>query len=62
MKTIASHLILPLVALFSVTAGSVVAQDSSPNAENGTLETLIVASGTVALDLDMNRLNGAANK
>ncbi len=36
--------------------------NSSKAAISGTLETLIVAQGSVSLDLDMNRLNGASGK
>ena len=62
MKKIVSHLVLPMLALFCATSGTSIAENSSKAAETGTLETLIVASGDVSLDLDLNRLNGVAGK
>jgi hypothetical protein len=60
MKTIVTHLMLPLLALFGVSAATSIAESPKKGAEalTGTLETLIVANGTVAMDLDVNRLNG----
>ena len=60
MKKIIAHFTLPLLALFGLTSGVSVAQNPGNNAETGTLETLIVASGTVAMNVDVNRLNGIA--
>ncbi|MEO5720744.1 MAG: dockerin type I domain-containing protein [Chthoniobacterales bacterium] len=62
MKKIVTHFTLPLLALVGVASGIAVAQNTRDKSETGTLETLIVATGTVALDLDLNRLNGASNK
>ena len=58
MKKILTHFMLPALALFSATSGTSVAQEI----QTGTLETMIVASGTVAMDLDLSRLNGAGTE
>src|SRR3954447_11819201 len=60
MKTIVTHFMLPLLALFGVSSATSIAESPRKGAEalTGTLETLIVANGTVAMDLDVNRLNG----
>ena len=49
---------LPMLALFSATSGISAAQDS----QTGTLETMIVASGTVDMDLNLSRLNGSGTE
>src|SRR5262245_60696021 len=55
-------ILLPLISLFiltSVADKSVVHKpQAGPNAQTGTLEKLIVANGSVSMDLDLNRLNG----
>ncbi len=61
MKRIITHFILPVAALIGVASGISIAQNAQENTETGTLETLIVTSGTVAMDLDLNRLNGVAS-
>jgi hypothetical protein len=52
--------LLPLAILFGLGLnGSLTAPDRKPNEGNtGTLEKMIAASGSVAIDLDLNRLNG----
>ncbi len=64
MKKIITHLTLPLLALFCVTAASSEAQNQKrgATAADGTLETFIVASGTVTMDLDMPRVGGEPTK
>ena len=62
MKKIITHLTLPLLALFGLTSEVSVAQTPGNNAETGSIETLIVASGTVEMNLDVNRLNGTSRK
>ncbi len=64
MKTILTHFMLPVLALFGAASGISLAQDSEKTAEtqSGTLETMIVASGTVAMDLNLSRLNGAGTE
>ncbi len=61
MKRIITHFILPVATLICVAAEFSIAQNAPANASTGTLETLIVTSGTVAMDLDLNQLNGAAS-
>src|SRR6202035_2662939 len=59
-KIIASYFMLPLLLLLSNSSGNPVAQlqKKSPSQPTGTLEKMIVASGSGAMDLDLNRLNG----
>ena len=47
---------LPFAGSFNLFNGSV---KSTPKANTGTLEKMIISNGTVAMDLDLNRLNGA---
>jgi hypothetical protein len=62
MKKILTR-VLPVLALSAITAAISVAQFPEEAAsDTGKLETMIVASGTVAMDLDLNRLNGTAAK
>src|ERR1044072_6621806 len=63
-RKIMGYLVLPLVLLFSNSSGNSAPSPSGKNAggETGTLEKMIVANGNVALDLDLNRLNGGATK
>jgi hypothetical protein len=57
LKTI---LMLPLLLLFSNGADHSVSRfkQQSPESQTGTLEKMIVANGSVAMDIDLNRLNG----
>jgi len=59
-KVISSYFMLPLFLLFINSSGNSAAQvqKKSPEQPTGTLEKMIVASGSVAMDLDLNRLNG----
>jgi len=59
-RIIASYFILPLLLLLSNSSGNSAAQvqKKSPEEPTGTLEKMIVASGSAAMDLDLNRLNG----
>jgi hypothetical protein len=52
--------LLPLLLLFSYGPNHSVARRSqkSPERDTGTLEKMIVANGSAAMDLDLNRLNG----
>ena len=54
--------VLPLLLLLSNSSGNSASHSpgKSPEGETGTLEKMIVATGNVAMDLDLNRLNGAA--
>jgi hypothetical protein len=55
-----SYFVLPLVLLLSNSSGNSAPSSpgKSPGGETGTLEKMIVANGNVAMDLDLNRLNG----
>ena len=59
-KIIASYFMLPLLLLLSNSSGNSAAQlqKKGPEQPTGTLEKMIVASGSAAMDLDLNRLNG----
>jgi subtilisin-like proprotein convertase family protein len=60
MKKTLSYFTLPLLLLLSNSSGNSAPQlaGKSPDGQSGTLEKMIVASGNVAMDLDLNRLNG----
>ena len=57
MKRVFAYFALPLLLLLSNSSG-----DSAPQSpgQSGTLEKMAVANGSVAMDLDSNRLNGTA--
>jgi len=57
-----SYFTLPLLLLLSNSSGNSAPQSAgkSSDGQTGTLEKMIVANGNVAMDLDLNRLNGAA--
>src|ERR1044072_1898635 len=63
-RKIMGYFVLPMVLLLSNSSGNSAPSSSGKNAggETGTLEKIIVANGNVALDLDLNRLNGGATK
>ena len=63
LRKIFSYFTLPLLLLLSNSAGNSAPQSAgkSPEGETGTLEKLIVASGNVAMDLDLNRLTGSGS-
>ena len=56
-----SHFTLPLLLLFGISSGNSQFPETNPGGQTGTLEKMIVANGNVAMDLDLNRLNGAAS-
>jgi hypothetical protein len=58
-----SYFTLPLLLLLSNSSGNSASQSpgKSPEGQTGTLEKMIVANGNVAMDLDLNRLNGTAS-
>ena len=62
LKKVLTAFTLSALLLFGGIAAHSIAQSSnkSGSAPNGTLEKMIVASGNAAMDLDLNRLNGAA--
>lgn len=61
LRKLLSYSIVPLVLLLSNSSGNS-AQQKSPDGQTGTLEKMVVANGTVAMDLDLNRLNGIASQ
>src|ERR1700730_11118681 len=62
-KTILSYFTFSLLLLLSNSSGNSAAQvqKNSPEQPTGTLEKMIVASGSAAIDLDLNRLNGLSS-
>jgi glucose/arabinose dehydrogenase len=62
LKTILIALMSLLVAGNSSDKSVVRLQQKSQDAQTGTLEKMIVANGSVALDLDLNRLNGGRSQ
>ena len=59
-RKILSYFTLPLLLFLSNSSGNSAPQfpGNSPQGQTGTRERMIVASGSVAMDLDVNRLNG----
>src|SRR5438094_9369639 len=59
-KKLFTYLMLPLLLLFCNSSQNSVAgsKQKSQDVQSGTLEKMIVASGRVATDVDLNRLNG----
>ena len=61
-RKIITHFTLPLLVLFSSIPGSSIAQSQEKNSgETGILQKLLVVSGSAAMDLDLNRLNGTGS-
>src|SRR6476469_600202 len=67
LKIVLSALMLPLLLLFGSRDGD---SSNTPNAaktrfakkgESGTLQKMIVASGSVSMDIDLNRINGVSS-
>ena len=58
LRRMLSYVTLPLLLLLSNSSGNSAPQN--PDSQTGTLEKMIVANGNVAMDLDLNRLNGTA--
>src|SRR6266700_3474591 len=57
-KKLFTCLMLPLLLLCNSSQNSIAGpKQKSPDAQTGTLEKMIVASGSVAVDVDLNRLN-----
>src|SRR4030095_6525604 len=59
-KKLFTHLMLPLLLLFCNSSQNSVAgsKQKGPDAQSGSLEKMIVASGSVVMDVDLNRLDG----
>ena len=62
LKKMLSCFTFPLLLLLSNSSGNSAPQSPRKGLEGptGTLEKMIVASGNVAMDLDLNRLKGSA--
>jgi len=67
LKIILSAFIFPLLLLFnsrdtgSPSASGAAGTSPSKQGESGTLQKMIVASGSVTMDIDVNRLNGISS-
>src|SRR5437899_4855676 len=63
LKRTLTAFMLPLLLLFCNSSQNSVAgsKQKSPDAQSGTLEKMIVASGSVAMNIDLNRLNGISS-
>src|SRR5450631_238892 len=63
LRKVFGYFTLPLLLLLSNSSGNSAPQSPEKNqgGQTGTLEKMIVANGQVAMDLDLNRLNGAAS-
>jgi hypothetical protein len=62
LRKMVSYFTLPLLLLLSNSPeNSATSAAKSSQGENGTLERMIVASGIVAMDLDLNRLKGISS-
>ncbi len=58
LRTMLSHFTLPLLLLFGISSGNSQLLDKTPDGQTGNLEKMIVANGNIAMDLDLDRLNG----
>ena len=59
LRKMLSYVTLPLLLLLSNSSGNSATQDA--NGQTGTLEKMIVANGTVAMDLDLSRLGASGS-
>jgi hypothetical protein len=62
-KRLFIFLMLPLILLFCNSSQNSVAgsKQKSSESQTGTLEKMIVADGSVSMDIDLNRLNGISS-
>src|SRR2546421_5175130 len=62
-KKLFTYVMLPLLLLFCNSSQNSIAgsKQKSPDAQSGSLEKMIVASGSVAMNIDLNRLNGISS-
>ena len=63
LKTISIAFMIPFLALFGNGSGHLFSghKHATPGGNTGTLEKMIVASGDVAMDINLNRLNGTGS-
>jgi hypothetical protein len=64
LKKVLSYLTLPLLLLLSDSSGNSAAQlpEENPGSQTGTLEKMIVVSGNVAMDLELDWLKGISSR
>ena len=62
LKTILIALASLFLASNSADTSVVRPQPKSPDTQTGTLEKMIVANGSVTMDIDLNRLNGSKSQ
>ncbi len=62
-KKLITYLMLPLLLLFCNSSQNSVAgsKEEGPDGQTGTLQKMIVAEGSVTMDVDLNRLNGISS-
>ena len=62
-KKLITYLMLPLLLLFCNSSQNSVAgsKENGPDGQTGTLQKMIVAEGSVTMDVDLNRLNGISS-
>ncbi len=60
LRTMLSHFTLPLLLLFGITSGNSQSPETNADGQSGNLEKMIIANGNVAMDLDLNQLNGSS--
>ena len=62
-KNLITYLMLPLLLLFCNSSQNSVAgsKQEGPDGQTGTLQKMIVAEGSVTMDVDLNRLNGISS-
>src|SRR4029077_3590389 len=60
LRKMLSYFVLPLLLLLSNSSENSVAgsKQTSPQGQTGTLQKVIVADGSITMDLDLNQLNG----
>src|ERR1051325_6462698 len=60
-RRILGYIALPMLLLLGNSSGNLAPQALAKSSDNGTLEKMAVSTGTVTMDLDLNRLNGTAS-
>jgi hypothetical protein len=61
-RKLLSYFTLPLLLLLGNSSGNSAPQAVGSRPQTGTMEKMIIANGTVAMDLDLSRLNGSAKR
>src|SRR5436853_5027052 len=60
-RKILGYVALPMLLLLGNSSGNFAPQALAKSSANGTLEKMAVSTGTVTMELDLNRLNGTAS-